>query len=187
MENYIGGKRILSYYANGKKINQFVRNGATIWKAQPNLTPFFANSLTDATYWTSIDTAHITQLTDGWAHFEIPAKSPDANWSFYEIKPIDGLVAGATYTVLAEIRNSSNLTQQSFHRGGPSQVKIAAPSFGGGDGRTYISVTMSDDVTGKDKFSDSYIVGSTTLDMSFDMRLSLYEGTYTGTYKPYTF
>ena len=159
--------------------------GGLVFDDTSNLTPFFSHSLTDTSYWALIDTEHVTQLTDGWAHFEIPAKSPDAVWSFYEIKPIDGLVAGATYTVLAEIRNSSNLTQQSFHGGGAAQVERAAPSFGGGDGRTYISVTMSDDVTGKGKFSDSYIVGSTTLDMSFDMRLSLYEGTYTGAYKPY--
>jgi hypothetical protein len=164
---------------------------------QPNLTPFFANSLTDTSYWTSFfDTNHVTQLTDGWAHVACDNSSGTVT-SFVGCspKPLSALTAETRYTVLAEIRNntSAKLSAESF-------VKILQNESTGvinqletqheirdaiANGSQRFSVTTKSDMSAATTLNNSVIRVAAGDNVSFDLRLSLYEGDYDGAYKPY--
>ena len=79
---------------------------------QPNLTPFFSHSLTDSSYWMYIDTEHITQLTDGWAHIAYDNSARASNKYYIDafVAPQSFVVGGKVYTTMVEIRNTTGAT-----------------------------------------------------------------------------
>ena len=81
----------------------------------PNLTPFFSHSLTDTAYWQDIDTTHVTQLADGWAHVACD-NSAGTSVKFINayVAPQSFVVGGKIYTTMAEIRNTSGVTSSSL-------------------------------------------------------------------------
>jgi hypothetical protein len=163
---------------------------------QPNLTPFFSHSLTDTSYWEDIDTKRITQLTDGWAHVACDNSSGTGTvFSGCSLKPLSALTAETRYTVLAEVRNntSAKLSAESF-------VKILQNESTGvinqletqheirdaiANGSQRFSVTTKSDMSAATTLNNSAIRVAAGDNVSFDLRLSLYEGDYDGAYKPY--
>ena len=74
------------------------------------LTPFFSRRLSDATYWQNIDTTHITQLTDGWAHVACDnSAGTSAEFINAFVAPQPFVVGGKTYTTLVEVRNTTGV------------------------------------------------------------------------------
>ena len=170
--------------------------------ANPNLSPFFESAPYrtsvnyDGQYWQPTTDnwfmSGVTKLDDGWAHVEI--SSPN----HIEITPhwIENIDSSKNYTLLIEWKNvtttgSSNLyarnyplscqfTQNSYHH----EWLANSPS----NGTDYIKMTV--DTTEKTTswraaINLGMILGS-DVTFSGDLRLSIYEGDYTGPYKPYT-
>lgn len=163
---------------------------------QPNLTPFFSHSFTDASYWKRLYTAYITQLTDGWAHVAYDnSAGKSAVWPAVAVIPQSFVDSGTTYTVVAEFKNISGTTYA--NKFFVSETGYAAQSQLGGisadiscafsEGTHCVTVKSLSDLTPSTIIYLAYSgfgvsAGST---VSFDLRLSLYKGTYTGDYKPY--
>ena len=163
-------------------------------KSQPNLTPFFSHSLTDTTYWKSIDTTHVTQLTDGWAHFAYD-NSTGTGWVWnINFSPwmISALKPSTKYTALIEVRNASGfgsvcviaVSDNTKYRNAP----FLYPAYVQAD-MTKLATRRDTETTLHD-ISSAVELGSSIgvaagANVAFDFRLSLYEGNYNGTYKPY--
>ena len=182
--------------------------------AQPNLAPYFLMPMTQTTddYWSNITYKRFTQLADGWAHFEYSnAGSSTAN-NYIAPKAISTLTPGGRYTVLVEFRNVSiSATGGSFYvqqhsvsqvwgasaYGGFSIANTDIMGLEGGEGKFWKPITLltadSKDPSGVvrgtlPKTSFMYINEQVYAgqSISYDVRISLYEGEYTGPYKPYS-
>lgn len=86
--------------------NGFRRRGCRIPLAKPhyNITPFFSRSFDDSGYWydNTYLNVYATQMTDGWAHFDMPSnKGIDVSplLSAIDLKP------STRYTVLLDTRD----------------------------------------------------------------------------------
>jgi hypothetical protein len=85
--------------------------GGLVFDDTSNLTPFFSHSLTDSSYWMYIDTEHITQLTDGWAHIAYDNSAGTSNKYIQAfVAPQSFVVGGKVYTTMVEIRNTTGAT-----------------------------------------------------------------------------
>ena len=161
-----------------------------------NLTPFFANSLTDTSYWYSTDTKHITQLTDGWAHIACDNSSGTAQlYIGFEPKPIAGIKADVGYSLLVEFRNidvaagnpfvalSQDTTNWQMAPASSKYFYLSSIA----DGATFVPETSAAAPydTSVIQLLSLYSFIPAGASCSFDLRLSLYEGTYTGEYVPY--
>lgn len=181
--------------------------------AQPNLAPFLSvdfSNLYDATtnpngYWFAISDERFTQLADGWAHFVCDRTSASSTASSYIApKACPSVVQNGTYTLMLEFRNASFSGTMS---GNLYSQQSATSQFWGNDsydGFTVSNATLagsgSDFVIYKSiksvktwEYSDAKkrlisINQQVTAGMSaeYDIRISLYEGEYTGPYKPYS-
>ena len=109
--------RLSTLPSEGMMVPATSDGGGLVFDDTSNLTPFFSRSFSDATYWTSIDTKHITQLTDGWAHVACDNSSgTETSFSSCSPNPLSALTAETRYTILAEVRNntSAKLSADSF-------------------------------------------------------------------------
>ena len=162
--------------------------------ANPNLSPFFSHDLSDiysATtnpdgYWYSA-TAGFTALGDGWAHYEHDNSSgTGAYWaSLVAGADTSALLGSSRYTLLAELRNMSgsiDVYPSSVHGtsvwSDESKVRVE------GDVELHhVALTKADLSSASDYRTAMAIPAGSSA--SFDLRISLYEGVYTGPYKPY--
>ena len=175
----------------------------------PNLTPWFDRPFSDVYnsttnpngYWNSNTlTSALTQLPDGWAHVDVTNSGTSNALLMRAVgRAANGIVTGGNYTCLVEFRNVVNAagiysfyTQQSngvqfWGDGSYDGFSISASLIVDG-AKVYKAMKC---VTGPTKSDNlrwlmsiaSYIKPSQTV--SYDFRVSLYEGTYTGPYKPY--
>lgn len=183
--------------------------------AQPNLTPYFSMPMTQQSddYWANLTYARFTQHEDGWAHFEYTNTGSSTVNSYIGPKAISTLLPGGNYTLLAEFRNVaiSGATNGSFYSQQISNAQIwGIEAYGGfsitnaqlialenGEGKFYKSLTLLDaeskDPSGTVRGTlpktifmtiNQQVAGGQSV--SYDLRISLYEGEYTGPYKPYS-
>lgn len=155
-----------------------------------NLSPFFSHDFDDTSYW---KTRHVnySQLDDGWAHLDADRTSSTSNGTYYfAVEPLDGLVAGDTYTVLTEVRNldSSVATTNNVFRSSYSARQLNATS-----NLSYATVTRDyaayyQQVTVADPSAAELIRGRAYVyagnSLSFDIRISVYKGAYKEPYVP---
>lgn len=157
-----------------------------------NLTPFFSRSLSDATYWHVIDTTYVTQLADGWAHVELD-NSAGTRAAFANMAPVvdSYLKLSTAYTVLCEMRNVNvtggaafgNITVDDGYKG---QFASSSPDVSiVSDGATAISCVTRDSFDGCVTLNHGRVGLYSGAKVDFDLRLSLYDGTYAGEYRPY--
>lgn len=157
-----------------------------------NLTPFFSRSLSDATYWNVIDTTYVTQLADGWTHVELD-NSAGTSAAFANMAPVvdSSLKLSTAYTVLCEMRNVNvtgdaafgNITVDDDWKG---QFASSSPDVSiVSDGATAISCVTRDSFDGCVTLNHGRVGLYSGAKVDFDLRLSLYEGTYAGSYVPY--
>lgn len=164
---------------------------ALAWKdpSTVNLEPFFNEF---ATQYPVIALNHwdFEQLNGGWAHLDFKLNLSYSAMTFRVIRGY-GLVDGRDYTMLVEIANMTS----------DDAISNVAILPGSGEqnglrGSEIITVNVSDMVDGKAYFNVTYHAGWTislvTLrfeslkkDQGIDIRISLYEGNYTGDYVPY--
>ena len=180
--------------------------------ANPNLTPFFSSELDDrynvadnpTGFWystTSYSEGYVTKLADGWAHLERDNTSGTGTtyitlytssvWQQANMP----IVPGGTYTVLAEVRNvtvtgepyltlvSTSSTPKGMFAngiGGPSSGPLADL-----DGELRGTTTARSDFSDCTSVTRTFIAIPAGASVSFDLRISIYEGDYTGPYKPY--
>ncbi len=163
---------------------------------QPNITPFFSRSLTDTAYWMIINATYTTQLTDGWAHFSCDnSTGKTAVYNNFLPKSIATIKASAAYTLLVEFRNIAVSAGNprfvvSGTKDGRQMAAVVTKAFylsTTAEGSTAVaetSVAAPLDAS-RAQLLSTYITMEAGYSCSFDLRLSLYEGTYTGAYKPY--
>lgn len=169
--------------------------------AQPNLSPYFSacqntDFFTNANYpiiSTELGTIG-TQLDDGWLHVDMDnsARSAVAYLNTWLKKP-SWAKNSTEYTWLIEVRNFT-LTSGSYIRFSPAQGYSAAQTNVTGykdvtvDGSYYVKSTTKADATTNSAYT-TFSCGSMRADAgvnaSFDVRYSVYEGDYSGPYKPY--
>lgn len=159
----------------------------------PNLTPYFSRDFADSTYWQTMPSG-MTKLEDGWAHFEFSNTGDSAIEARTEIKNQSWVNPPIVYTVVIEIRNAV-ITSDGSDYGGILPRNGAAQL--GNNGEQY--VVVDSETSGVFRFPNrSYSSEPPTVPlevisfftppnsaMSFDIRMSLYEGDYTGEYVPY--
>ena len=175
----------------------------------PNLTPWFDRPFSDVYnsttnpngYWNSTTlTSALTQLPDGWAHVDVTNSGTSNALLMRAVgRAVNGIVTGGNYTCLVEFRNVVNAAGiYSFY----TQQSNGVQFWGDGsyDGFSISASLIVDGakiykpmkcVTGPTKSDTlnwlmriaSYIKPSQTV--SYDFRVSLYEGDYSGPYKPY--
>lgn len=167
-------------------------------------------------YWKSRPTnIFFTQLDDGWVHVEYDNTSGSAagNTTTWRPGPSPSVVPGDPYTILVEIRNNEStvstvasfdlylqqVTNNQFW-GNTNGVKID-------DDHVTTNTSIYPGRIGKEHVQRSYRIADTEhltegtspaelfrynfrvpagCKMSFDMRMSVYEGIYDGPYKPYS-
>ena len=182
--------------------------------AQPNLSPFFSMPFVQHDdYWSNLSITKFTQLEDGWAHFEYTNTGSSTVGNYISPNAISTLLPGGNYTLLAEFRNVtiSGATNGSFYSQQISSGQIwGTEAYGGfsidnsqlialenGEGKFYKSLTLLDaeskDPNGTVRGTlpktifmtiNQQVTGGQSV--SYDLRLSLYEGEYSGPYKPYS-
>lgn len=169
--------------------------------AQPNLSPYFSacqntDFFTNANY--PIISGELgtigTQLSDGWLHVDMDnsARGSAAYLNTWLKKP-SWAKNSTEYTWLVEVRNFT-LTSGSYIRFTPAQDNAAAQtnltSYEDvtADGSYYVkSATRADATTNSayTTFSRGFMQANAGVSASFDVRYSVYEGDYSGPYKPY--
>lgn len=169
--------------------------------AQPNLSPYFSacqntDFFTNSNY--PIISAELgtigTQLSDGWLHVDMDnsARSDAAYLNTWLKKP-SWAKNSTEYTWLIEVRNFT-LTSGSYIRFTPAQGNSAAQTSVTGyedvtaNGSYYVKSTTRSDATTNSAyttFSRGLIQANAGVNASFDVRYSVYEGDYSGPYKPY--
>ncbi len=170
--------------------------------AQPNLSPYFShptndifNSTTNPDgYWLSVlDTNHWSALTDGWSHAECTAGSSVIYCNCFVRKKPEALKTSTQYTFLIEWRNvemttaSVNFTITSNNSTYVDPFTDASKliAISTAEGSSYVFVTTSDDLSSSNILSRGYLTVAANSTVSGDFRISLYEGDYSGPYKPY--
>ena len=159
---------------------------------QPNLTPFFSRSLTDSSYWLSKGknegpgNGTLTETSNGWAHINGTGEV----WIVFYIKPDLNLRPSSAYTILVEIANASisgspfiRVTQN--YASQPQQFVEATSVNPVANGTYLFNVTSKSTFTDTKTMQRGYTYIPYGASASYDIRLSLYEGNYTGAYKPY--
>lgn len=171
-----------------------------------NLQPFFSKDFSDTSYWffppftsggTSTDTTPTaTKLDDGWAHVEwsgtvsrrqLTATTP--------VMPTDGSIKpSSTYTLMVEVRNYSATgtnAQMIFPATDGTKAPWTTVSYQNvlSDGVFYYTASTKADISAATQLRCFMVAcygvsTSTTFALSFDIRISLYEGTYFGRYAP---
>ena len=179
----------------------------------PNLTPWYERSLSDIRnsstnpdgYWSSTcKHNNLTQLTEGWAHFEATnTGSSDVVGLSSVGSAVSGIAINGLYTCLIEFRNVVNAEGIRAGDYGFYTQQLAGAQFWGNATSDGWSIKPSEImegakvhklmkcVSGPTKADELpwlmgitiYIKPSETV--SFDFRVSLYEGDYSGPYKPY--
>ena len=181
--------------------------------AQPNLIPFFSMDLADIYhstnnpngYWYANSAAPTkpnatwnscwTQLENGWAHIEA-VNSGSSTIGYYASGGVAAnafIESGKTYTILTEMRNCTGTPANIYastgagdtrFAGGANQVsKFASGSY------VHYDVLVARDVTTTTMPSRLFnfrIQVAAGNSFGCDVRVSLYEGEYTGPYKPYS-
>ena len=172
----------------------------------PNLQPFFSKDFTDTSYWfyqpftsggVSTDTTPTaTKLDDGWAHVEwsgtvsrrqLTATTP--------AMPTDGSIKpSSTYTLMVEVRNYSATgtnAQMIFPATDGTKAPWTTNTYQGvlSNGVFYYTAATKADISAANQLrcfmvACNGVSTSTTFSLSFDIRLSLYEGTYYERYIP---
>lgn len=158
-----------------------------------NLSPFLSHDLTDYgvessdAYWNSSQEVvaalgSATQAEDGWAHFAGTASDMALAVNAAQLEVEDG----QEYTLLVELRNIVQAPNGSaaFSLGASASDKI----HGDGDEHPYsdgaIRILGVGNASASSGLSLSMCSGNSA-EYDFDMRLSLYTGTYDGGYFPY--
>ena len=145
---------------------------------EKNLTPFLSHDLTDSNYWGttgSSSQAAGTQLEDGWAHFEVTSDLQ----LYVKTANID-LQVSSPYTLMLEVRNSTAASGTSFVTSYSMSAWETVESVSvDGDGVYLLNVST------RDTMQTRILQKITTSSFTGDIRVSLYEGDYTGEYQPY--
>lgn len=192
----VGG---FSSYASG----QFTTTEDVAQMSQPNLSPYFSHPLTDIYnadenpngYWKENRTDFWTNLTDGWGHVERVNSGSSGAWCNFYVSPVpNGLKPDTKYTFLVEWRNA--VISGTGPQIAPTTVLASQPDCfvgaaystritDGSEGSEAIAVTTIADLSQAVVFSRGYISMPAGTSMSMDVRISFYEGEYSGPYKPY--
>lgn len=185
---------------NAKDITLRATKTEATQMSKPNLSPFFQSTPFDKSsgYWTNIQNT-FTPLEDGWAHFLCDNTSgTDTVGNLIRMVSCPSVFDGESYTCLVEIRNLvSNAQSASMYTQQSTVGQFWGSTSTGGFGINNDSMT-----------NGSYYKPMTALGMSehgtdgtrlmyinwqvpagakieADIRISLYEGEYSGEYKPY--
>lgn len=177
--------------------------------ARPNLSPFFNVPKSDAynatdnpegywlVSWSIRDCT--TWLGDGWAHFEYTNTASGNTYpTFYEgceWRKAHGSLKGDTvYTVLVELRNvvktgTVTVAGISAHNtSNPSMFETTPGTKVAENGSLYFTgktIANPDERTGYQTSTRTLFTMYPNSSISCDLRVSLYEGKYSGPYKPY--
>lgn len=177
--------------------------------AQPNLAPITQADLTsvyNATtnpngYWRGAVSTWYTQLEDGWVRVYKDNSEGTAATNVTSFRPraCPSIVPGETYTILIEVRNNhttgsgstdmyiQQVANNQFWGSGGGSIKPL--TFG--ESTVIYSPKVADTAHLTDgtpspelfRYNATCTAGSV---LDFEFRLSLYEGEYTGPYKPYS-
>lgn len=177
--------------------------------AQPNLSPLTQADLTsvyNATtnpngYWRlTPSTAWFTQLEDGWirVYRDNSAGTAAVNTTYFRPRACPSIVPGGTYTILIEVRN--NRTTGSGDTDMYIQQTANNQFWGSGGGNIQPLTFGEETVIHSKKVADTAHLTDGTPSpelfrynarcaagsvLDFELRLSIYEGEYSGPYKPY--
>lgn len=172
---------------------------------QPNLEPFFSVESGSTDYWLHARYPYYSyelgdvgyKLENGWAHIDMDnsARSSMA-WANIWCRVNNELKKSTEHTFLVEIRNLSVTANNGVNIVVATSTKTAErydqfnPSgtirqYINENGSYYLSTTTHADYSSCNRLTDGFIQVSAGVHASFDIRLSLYEGEYSGPYKPY--
>ena len=171
-----------------------------IQMSKPNLSPFFQSTpfTTSAGYWTNISST-FTPLEDGWAHFSRDNTSgTDTVHNYIRMVSCPSVFDGESYTCLVEIRNLvSNAQSGTIYTQQSTQGQFWGATSTGGfsiandsmtNGSYYMPMTalgVSEHETDGTRLMHITWTVPAGAKIEADIRISLYEGEYTGEYKPY--
>ena len=162
-----------------------------------NLSPFYAHDFQDvynATsnpdgYWTETP-ANATQLTDGWAHITLPnASGTGTMYSRTYVRPMASVPDNAT--LLIEVENLvTNVTSTTTKPRLWFNPNMSSSQMGGAipylmeDGVYRVALTKNSNLS-PTHFARWWWGIENGGTAEFDARISVYEGTYDGPFKPY--
>ena len=166
--------------------------------AQPNLVPMFSmdfDDVYDATsnpdgYWNVLDSSRITQGENGWAHIS----SSVGGTTRYSVNPDFGgeIKPSTLYTALVEIKNLTSTGTVQFvpninGQWSQSSYFDAPTYFYPENGSKYITLSSNSSFDSATTMLYGYFyLSGTSPSVECDVRISLYEGEYSGPYKPYS-
>lgn len=164
-----------------------------------NLGPFYAHDFQDVRnattnpngYWYSTPN-RATQLTDGWAHIVMDNSSGTGTMYAY-VRPAPDAVPAVEGTLLVEVRNLvADVTTVEGHKlwWNPNSAHDARQVYGSGtqfwteDGAKYFPISTTGSTTAT-MWGNMWFGINKGHKAEFDARVSFYEGTYDGPFKPY--
>lgn len=151
--------------------------------------PLPASGSTSNEYWYAVNPSYWTQLEDGWMHFEYTG---DGSTSYVGVMPkaVDGIEAASDYTALIELRNvsrSDGNNVASFNFGATSSYQLSGNNLTSiGNGAHWHQLTSRADVSAATRLLQSRVFAPASgVTLSFDLRFSIWEGTYDGGWGPH--
>lgn len=180
--------------------------------AATNLAPFFSMPLTGS-YWASVSDG-ISRIGDGWAHFEVSdgavfnaatipdGLQPSTQYTvLVEFRNVSGAATVSLGDWAVQIQGTNVAVRDGlFSTSGSNATVNAVYGTSGTDIQFAERDVLASAVSAETDGGDAYLLGTTRDDLadasvfvggtvsgeaSFDMRLSIYEGEYDGSYAPY--
>ena len=162
-----------------------------------NQMTLFSRSFTDTAFWDTITTSYLTQGSDGWVHVEVNNTGNSTIYVNFTTKPAakPGTLKPSTdYTFLLEARNFSISSGTLYTVATSQQNDSLVDAFSNdstraqyisGDGAFTLPSRTRSDLSALRWFTRGFIAVGAGVSVSADIRISLYEGTYTGAFEPY--
>lgn len=152
-----------------------------------NLAPLTSMRTDDLTYWkVYVNPAMVTNLADGWMHVEGVGAESRALFI-----PLARAISYDSLTLMVEIRNATYtsgtvLVQYTGYAGTKPQYMPKGSLTNPANGAHYIQLVPNPDTDNTSSLFNIMIWRLNSAEFSFDIRLSLYAGNYTGDFIPYS-
>ena len=157
----------------------------------PNKSGFFSVPKTDSEYWINSGGSYITELDDGWARFyDDNSAGTGVQRIYYRVRPFDFIKPDTDYTFLLEFRNVVSVGETGFY------ANIASTSAGYispfetsashqiANGAYLVYAHSKADLSSVDCLTYGRYQVAAGGKADFEVRISLYEGQYSGGYVP---
>ena len=189
---------VAAQYVDVSGIIQAARTSDLITDSKPNLSPFFQAPFT-APYWEDYN-SHATIKGGGWAHVAGTNSGDSAVYYYFYIRAVEELQPNTQYTVLVELENitvqGGSVNFRVNYNSDSSSATALRKQFDtnttaigltdNNNRKEYQTITTKASFNGCDRMGVPYFLVNAGATFACDVRVSIFEGSYEGSWKQYT-